>query len=57
IKIYQEFCPEFFAVPRNEVGNDLKRLKYILTQNLNVKEVRICEKYAKLEDHEKTKIK
>jgi len=56
IKIYQEFCPEFFAVPRNEVGNDLKRLKYILTQNLNVKEVRICEKYAKLEDHEKTKV-
>ena len=56
IKIYQEFCPEFFAVPRNEVGNDLKRLKYILTQNLNVKEVRICEKYAKLEDHGKTKV-
>ena len=56
IKIYQEFCPEFFAVPRNEVGNDLKRSKYILTQNLNVKEVRICEKYAKLEDHEKTKV-
>jgi len=56
IKIYQEFCPEFFAVPRNEVGNDLKRLKYILTQNLNIKEVRICEKYAKLEDHEKTKV-
>ncbi len=56
IKIYQEFCPEFFAVPRNEVGNDLKRLKYILTQNLNVKEVRICEKYAKLEDHEKSKV-
>ena len=56
IKIYQEFCPEFFAVPRNEVGNDLKRLKYILTQNLNVKEVRICEKYAKLEDHDKTKV-
>ncbi len=56
IKVYQEFCPEFFAVPRNEVGNDLKRLKYILTQNINVKEVRICEKYAKLEDHEKTKV-
>jgi len=56
IKIYQEFCPEFFAVPRNEVGNDLKRLKYVLTQNLNVKEVRICERYAKLEDHEKTKV-
>ncbi len=56
IKVYQEFCPEFFAVPRNEVGNDLKRLKYILTQNLNVKEVRICEKYAKLEDHEKSKV-
>jgi len=56
IKIYQEFCPEFFAVPRNEFGNDLKRSKYILTQNLNVKEVRICEKYAKLEDHEKTKV-
>ncbi len=56
IKIYQEFCPEFFAVPRNEVGNDLKRLKHILTQNLNVKEVRICEKYAKLEDHDKSKV-
>ncbi len=56
VKIYQEFYPEFFAVPKKENGNDLKRLKYIVKANPNVKSVRICEKYVKLEDHEKTKI-
>jgi len=56
IRIYHQFNPEFFAAPKDDVGNDLKRMQYILTQNENVKKVRICEKYVKLEDHEKTKV-
>jgi len=56
IRIYHQFNPEFFAVPKDGVGNDLKRMQYILTQNQNVKKVRICEKYVKLEDHEKSKV-
>ena len=55
-RIYHSFCPEFFAVPRKSVGNDLRRFKHILEQNHNVKNVRVCEKYVKLEDHKKTKI-
>ena len=56
IRIYHQFNPEFFAVPKDGVGNDLKRMQYILTQNQNVKKVRICEKYVKLEDPEKSKV-
>ena len=56
IKIFQEFCPEFFAVPNKGAGDDLKRLKCVLKDHPDVKEVRICEKYVTLEDHEKTKI-
>jgi DNA polymerase-2 len=56
IEIYQDFSPEFFAVPKSSAGNDLKRLKHIITQNENVKSVRVCEKYVKLEHHKKTKI-
>jgi len=56
VKIYSDFCPEFFAVPKKSVGYDLNQLKSILMQNPNVKNVRICEKYVKLEDHEKTKL-
>ncbi len=56
IRIFQEFSPEFFAVPKRSSGNDLKRLKHILSQNENVKTVRVCEKYVKLEDHEKSRI-
>ena len=56
IRIYHQFNPEFFAAPKDDVGNDLKRMQYILTQNENVKKVRICEKYVKLEDPEKTKV-
>jgi DNA polymerase I len=56
IRIFQEFSPEFFAVPRDDVGNDFKRMQYILAQNQNVKKVRICEKYVKLEDHEKSRV-
>ncbi|MHA2287427.1 MAG: DNA polymerase domain-containing protein [Promethearchaeota archaeon] len=56
IRIFQEFSPEFFAVPKDDVGNDFKRMQYILSQNQNVKKVRICEKYVKLEDHEKSRI-
>jgi len=56
VRIHHSFSPEFFAVPRKSVGNDLKRFKHILEQNHNVKSVRICEKYVKLEDHKKTKL-
>ena len=56
VKIVQEFHPEFFAVPKKNVGSDFKRLTHILEAHPNVKNVRICEKYVKLEDHKKTKI-
>ena len=58
IRIFHKFSPEFFAVPKNDVdvGNDFKRMQYILKQNQNIKKVRICEKYVKLEDHEKSRI-
>ncbi|KKK97074.1 hypothetical protein LCGC14_2656420, partial [marine sediment metagenome] len=56
VKIFDEFCPEFFAVPKKHTGKDFKRLKDILNSHHNVKSVRICEKYVKLEDHKKTKI-
>jgi DNA polymerase elongation subunit (family B) len=56
IQIYDAFYPEFFAVPRKRSGGDLKRLKKILEDHPSVKRVRICEKYVKLEDHQKKKI-
>ncbi|MFX0000200.1 MAG: DNA polymerase domain-containing protein [Candidatus Hodarchaeota archaeon] len=56
VKIFHDFHPEFFAVPKRHVGKDFRRLKQILKSHHNIKAVRICEKYVKLEDHEKTKI-
>ncbi|MFX1526261.1 MAG: DNA polymerase domain-containing protein [Promethearchaeota archaeon] len=56
IKLYHDFCPEFFAVPEASAGNDLERLKHIIQQNHNVKKVRICDKYVKLEDQNKTQV-
>ncbi|MFX1502383.1 MAG: DNA polymerase domain-containing protein [Promethearchaeota archaeon] len=56
IKIFHDFCPEFFAVPKKHAGKDFKRLKQILKSHRNIKDVRICEKYMKLEDHEKKKV-
>jgi DNA polymerase-2 len=56
VKIHHEFHPEFFAVPKEGIGSDLKRLQNILRSHPNVKKVRVCEKYVKLEHHEKTKI-
>jgi DNA polymerase-2 len=56
VKIFHDFCPEFFAVPRRHAGKDFKRLKQILKSHDNVSNVRICEKYVKLEEHEKTTI-
>ncbi len=56
IRIFHDYYPEFFAVPTKNAGNDLRRLKTILMQNDNVKSIRICEKYVKLEDHKKTRI-
>ncbi|MFW9865748.1 MAG: DNA polymerase domain-containing protein [Candidatus Thorarchaeota archaeon] len=55
-KIFHEFCPEFFAVPKRHAGKDFKRLKQILISHHNIKDVKICEKYVKLEDHKKEKI-
>ena len=56
LEIFQEFYPEFFAVPKKNIGSDFKRLKIIIEAHPDVKNVRICEKYVKLEDHKKTKI-
>jgi len=57
VKIFQEFFPEFFVVPKKDAtGTDLKRLKQILNSHHNVKNVRICEKYVRLDDSQKTKI-
>ena len=56
VKIFHDFHPEFFAVPKRHTGKDFKRLKQILRSHHNIRSVRICEKYVKLEDHEKTKI-
>jgi DNA polymerase elongation subunit (family B) len=56
LKIFQEFHPEFFAVPKRNIGFEFKRLQHVLDSHQNVEKVRICEKYVKLEDHEKTKI-
>ncbi|MFX0070043.1 MAG: hypothetical protein ACFFAO_03045, partial [Candidatus Hermodarchaeota archaeon] len=54
--IFQEYNPEFFAVPKKNIGSDFKRLKCILESHPNVKRVRLCDKYVKLEDHKKSKI-
>jgi DNA polymerase elongation subunit (family B) len=56
VKIFDDFCPEFFAVPKKRMGKDFKRLESILQSHHDVKGVRICDKYVKLEDHTKTKI-
>ena len=56
VKVFHDFCPEFFAVPKKHMGKDFKRLKSILQSHRDVKGVRICDKYVKLEDHKKTKI-
>jgi DNA polymerase-2 len=56
VRIFHDFYPEFFAVPKKNIGKDLKRLKRILQDHPNVKQVRICEKFVKLEDHEKTQV-
>jgi DNA polymerase I len=56
VRIFHEYCPEFFAVPNKSAGNDFKRLSAILLQNEHVKAVRVCDKYVRLEDHKKTQI-
>ncbi len=56
VEVLDEFHPEFFAVPRKKTGSDLKRFKKILEGHPNVKSVRLCEKYVRLEDHKKRKI-
>lgn len=56
IKISHDFYPEFFAVPKVSVGNNLERLKHIIQQNHNVKKVRTCNKYVKLEAQHKTQV-
>ena len=44
VKVFHDFHPEFFAVPKRHVGKDFKRLKQILKSHHNIKSVRICEK-------------
>jgi len=56
VKVFQNFNPEFFAVPNEMIGTDFKNLKSVLKSHSNVSKVRTCEKYVKLEDHKKTKI-
>ncbi|KKK77260.1 hypothetical protein LCGC14_2855400, partial [marine sediment metagenome] len=56
VKIFDEFCPEFFAVPKKHTGRDFKQLKEILKSHRDVKNVRLCEKYVNLEDHKKKTI-
>jgi len=56
VKIFHEFHPEFFAVPNKGAGNDFKKLKYIIKAHPNVNGVRICEKFVRLENSEKTKV-
>ena len=56
LEIFQEFHPEFFAVPKKNIGSDFKRLKSIIETHPNVKNVRVCKKYVKLEDHEKATV-
>jgi DNA polymerase-2 len=56
LKVYQKYCPEFFAVPKPSTGNDIERLRFILEQNSNVSKIRVCEKYVKLEESIKRNI-
>ncbi len=56
VKIFDEFCPEFFVVPKKHTGRDFKQLKEILKAHRDVKSVRLCEKYVSLEDHKKKTI-
>ncbi|MHA2197240.1 MAG: hypothetical protein ACXABO_16780 [Promethearchaeota archaeon] len=49
IRILHDFHPEFFAVPKRHTGKDFKRLKQILRSHQDIKDVRICEKYVKLQ--------
>ncbi len=56
IEVFQDYYPEFFAVPRNHMAYDLKRGQSLLKDHPNVRNVRICKKYVNLEDHKKTKI-
>lgn len=54
--MYGDFQPEFFAVPRRNTGHSFEALRQILKSHPNVTDVRICERYVRLEDHQKTKI-
>jgi DNA polymerase elongation subunit (family B) len=56
LEIFQEFHPEFFAVPKKNIGSDFKMLKSVIENHPKVKNVRICKKYVKLEDYGKAKV-
>ena len=56
LEIFQEFNPEFFTVPKKNIGSDLKRLRGIIEAHPAVKNVRLCKKYVKLEDHQKANV-
>ncbi|MGV9205940.1 MAG: DNA polymerase domain-containing protein, partial [Promethearchaeia archaeon] len=56
IQVFDVFSPEFFAVPKKNTGRSLKALRSILASQPEVKSVRVCQKYVKLEDHEKSEV-
>ncbi|TXT55543.1 MAG: putative DNA polymerase (Inactivated B2-family) [Promethearchaeota archaeon] len=54
LQIFDEYHPEFFAVPCSPLEDDLKYLHSLLKDHPNITAVRICQKYVTLDDHEKT---
>ncbi|MBD3256457.1 MAG: hypothetical protein GF383_15270, partial [Candidatus Lokiarchaeota archaeon] len=56
VRIYQSFHPEFFAVVNKKIGCDYVQLKRILKSHPDVRSVRMCLKYVKLEDQKKTDV-
>ena len=56
MRIFHEFKPEFFAVPRNRLSYDIKRMNSILKDHPQISSVRVCKKYISLDDHKKSKV-
>lgn len=56
MRIFHEFRPEFFAVPRNRLSYDMKRMRSILKDHTQISSVRVCKKYVSLDDHKKSKV-
>jgi len=56
VRIFHEYHPEFFAVPRNRISYDFKRIRAILRDHPQISSVRICKKYVALDDHQKSEV-